>query len=182
MSRTQPANNNSKQRGFSLLELLAVLLIVGLMLGLVSFAIGGNDAAEKLRDNAERFTGIIRLAVDDAVLSGEPLGLSFVPGELDDAWSFYWLRLRDGQWIPEGAPLQEQHFPEGVSVDLQLSGETYDWTQARPAVETPIIIFYPSGESQTFIITLRSQYAPDGDQHIGNSVAGDILWKERPGV
>jgi len=168
------------QRGFSLIEILVVLFIIGILAGSISLTLGGNEIEDELSDTAASMTGLMTLAVDDATLSGEPIGISFSPAVLDDPWEIYWQRFRDGRWQPEEEPFQRQALPPGMDVVLQMSGELYDWTQAEAPENGPALIFYPSAEMMPFILTLKNPLAPDVDQHIGSSIAGDIIWKERP--
>ena len=168
------------QQGFSLIEILVVIFIVGILAGSISLTLGGNEIADELSDTAASMTGLMTLAVDDATLSGEAIGVSFDPAVLDDPWAFHWQRLREGRWQPEEEPFQSQALPPGIEVVLQISGELYDWTQAQTPETGPALVFYPSAEMMPFILTLKNPLAPDVDQHIGNSIAGDIIWKERP--
>lgn len=180
-TRISSRPNDEALRGFSLIELLVVIFIMGLMIGLVSLSIGGDGPAERLRNTAGSLSEVMRLASEDAVLSGRAIGFTFQPAVLDEAWSFYWLALsEEGVWERLDAPLQEQNLPMGISLDLQLDGERFDSTAPKLANETPVLVFYPSGESQSFILTLHHADFDQGDQHIGSSLAGQILWKERP--
>jgi len=61
--------------GFSLIELLVVLLLMGLASGFVMLSLNTDSALEVNRRAAERFSLLAKLAVDEAILSGDTLGL-----------------------------------------------------------------------------------------------------------
>ena len=176
----------ASQRGFSLIEILVVVFIVGIIASMASLVISGNDPAEQLSDSAANMTALMTLASEEATLTGEALGLTLVPAVLGESWQYHWQRLRDAEWTPALEPFQLRQFTPDIRVSLQVSGQLYDWSQAagldnsKSEQVQPTLVFYPSGEVLPFILTLTSDIAPDADQHIGLSVSGDILWKERP--
>lgn len=73
VARTDPARVQPRgARGFTLLELLVAMLIMGLMLGLAAPVLQP-DARSQLRDEAERLAQLFDLAASEARLSGRPM-------------------------------------------------------------------------------------------------------------
>ena len=62
------------QRGFSLLELILVLVIIGIILAAVTIGIT-DRRADNLKVEAQRLQALISLAVDQALLSNQEIGL-----------------------------------------------------------------------------------------------------------
>src|SRR5687767_11696413 len=62
-----------KASGFTLVEMLVVILIMGMLLGLVS-AIARPSEREPLRLEAERLAQLLTLATAEARLTGKPVG------------------------------------------------------------------------------------------------------------
>ena len=60
------------QRGYTLVELLVVLVVIGVMLGLVSLSIAPDPQA-KLKRDAERLETLFALAAEEAQLSSQPI-------------------------------------------------------------------------------------------------------------
>ncbi len=83
----------SAARGYTLVELLVVLVVIGVMLGLVSLSIVPDPSA-KLRRDAERLEALFALAAEEAQLSSRPLAWR---GD-EHGYAFY-RRDRDG-WTP----------------------------------------------------------------------------------
>ena len=70
MTRSTPAQVSAEARGFTLLELMVVVIIIGLITTLAVISLGDN-AAQRLDKEAYRFASLIRLAADEAVLQGK---------------------------------------------------------------------------------------------------------------
>ncbi|HZV58099.1 MAG TPA: GspH/FimT family pseudopilin [Sphingobium sp.] len=63
----------SAQQGFSLIELLVVITIVGLLSSVVVLTMA--DPRGRLTDDADRFAGRVRAARDAAIVTGRPMAL-----------------------------------------------------------------------------------------------------------
>ena len=61
-----------RQRGFSLLELLVVLVIVGITLGMVTLNVMPNGQ-KALQDDAQRVALLLQLARDEAIVRDRPV-------------------------------------------------------------------------------------------------------------
>jgi type II secretion system protein H len=80
------------QAGYTLVELLVVLVVIGIMLGLVSLSLRPDPAA-KLNRDAERLEALFALAAEEAQLSSRPIawrgdenGYAFFR-QLPDGWA-----------------------------------------------------------------------------------------------
>lgn len=129
-------------QGFTLIEILAVVLIIGLGIGIVSFNIGGNRPLT-LRNEAHQFSNQIAVVAADAAFDTTPWGLQFYrqvdDGEEVIAWR--WLHFRDPSntevsadpksnkkallgWQPEAPRDLEAggHFSAEVTAVLEIEG------------------------------------------------------------
>ncbi|MBB5985410.1 GspH/FimT family pseudopilin [Sphingobium lignivorans] len=104
------------QQGFTLVELMVVIVIIGLMSGAVVLTMA--DPRGRISGDIDRFAGRVRAARDDAVISGRAVALWVSP----TAYGFE-QRAR-GQWQPvrEG-PLASQDWSGGASADLGSAGQ-----------------------------------------------------------
>ena len=65
----------NRQRGFTLLEVMLVLLLMGLAAGYVIFNAFSTDPSEQLEREARRLQVVIDMASDYAVLNQQQLGI-----------------------------------------------------------------------------------------------------------
>lgn len=141
--------------GFSLIELLVVMAIMGLMVSLVSLSVGGSDGRrDALRDAAASLAGMMSIASSSAILSGEPIGMHwYAPDAMaESGWRLDWSRWINGQWhkdevrdLPDGA------LPAGIEPMLEVEGGPVSLDRAA---ELPVLVFYPTGETTPFRLQL----------------------------
>jgi general secretion pathway protein H len=92
-ARTWSPHRRRSAGGYTLIELLIVMVVIGIMLGLVSLSIVPDPQA-KLRRDAERLETLFALAAEEAQLTSVPIAWR---GD-ENGYAFF-RRERD-QWIP----------------------------------------------------------------------------------
>tara|TARA_R110000868_G_scaffold279466_1_gene539497 strand:- start:759 stop:1394 length:636 start_codon:yes stop_codon:yes gene_type:complete len=110
---------NDKQSGFTLLEVMLVLVIMGLAASAIVFSFGGQDRVEQVKKQSQRFEVVFNMASDFAVLNQQTLGLR-IDAEKN---TYHFLRLDDEQqWqLLEDDPTFARHeLPEDFSLELSL--------------------------------------------------------------
>jgi general secretion pathway protein H len=140
-------------RGFSLIELLVVVAIVGVLALAVTLSIGGSAQRQLLRE-AERFQALIGQACEQAELSGREIGVIVGAG----GYSFRMLGGTEWRDFPEDAPLRTRPWIDGLRVDLSSEGRHVDLLATRDAA--PQLVCFSSGELTPFALTLELGDAP----------------------
>lgn len=154
------------QHGFTLLELLIVVVIMGLMATFAVLSLGSRALDDRLDTEARRLNELIALAAEEAVLQGAELGFVLTA----DGYSF--LVLKDGKWIPLEAAgaLRPRVIEEPLFIELRV--EDLPVTPARlddPKAELkPQVLLLSSGEATAFQLKLRARnfgvyFQLDGD-------------------
>jgi general secretion pathway protein H len=104
-----------QQQGFSLIELLVVIVIVSILFTYTTLAIRGTSPEELIKEEARRLTRLVQLASEESILRGEEYGIEiFVDG-------YRFLRQSDGKWFAfEGDKiLRERELPSDMEIELQ---------------------------------------------------------------
>jgi general secretion pathway protein H len=135
-------------RGFTLLELLAVLFIIGIIVSFAGLSIG-QRSSRAAQDEAERLYGLVRVAGEESVLQGRELAVEFTRE------SYRFLELtNDNQWIliEEDTLFRERKFPPDVNIDLLVEGAAASFGDEK---NLPRIFVLSSGELTDFEINFN---------------------------
>lgn len=144
-------------RGFTLIEILAVLAIIALLTGMAVLSAGATSApAER---EARRLAATLRLAVDESRLQGRVLGLKF------DSGGYSYLELMPGNpgagsrpgfvWNPisrRGA-LGPRFWMQPMGLELRINGQLAP-AQALRKDAGPQVVLLPEGEFTPFSLRL----------------------------
>lgn len=101
-----------KQRGFTLIEMLVVIMLMGVLIGLVSISVSPDEKG-RLRVEAERLAQLLSLASEESRLTGKPIRWL----ASDNGYRF--LRVRkDGEWgeIRDNDTLRARTLPSGTQI------------------------------------------------------------------
>jgi len=130
-------------RGFTLLELMVVLVLVGVLLGMVSLASGGSPARQ-VRQEAEAMVQVIHQLRERAVFEGQEYGLRL------SADGYRVMRLGVRGW----EPVKElTDWPLSVRVRLQQDGYRVDLDADEGP---PQLLMFSNDETSAFTLTFES--------------------------
>lgn len=105
--------------GFTLIEVMLVLVVVGLLVSAVQFTVSSNKLDKSLSHANQRFAGVFGLAVDYAMLNNVEMGVYFDVKEK----TYQFVGFDGTRWssIPEQKAFEPHSLP--VMVDMQLELE-----------------------------------------------------------
>jgi len=121
---TGKGRNAGRLGGFTLLEVLLVMVLIGLAASTVVLTLTGNGPQRQLQQQAQRLAAKLQLALDEAVLRRRELGLEV----LSQGYRFLLLDAEAGQWqvIEIDRQLGPVELDKAYRLELELSGFSWE--------------------------------------------------------
>jgi len=108
---------NKRQSGFTLIEIIVVLIIISVVLTVATISIG-DPQVKRMRQTSERFTALIQLAKEQAIFNSQEYALSV----WDSGYAFYTLDQQGWVLLTDDKIFRGRTLPEGVEHELFLDG------------------------------------------------------------
>lgn len=133
--------------GFTLIEILVVLVIAGVLIGALVIASGGSGPRQ-LENAARRAQSLVAVACERAVLSGRDLGFAAV----DDGLRFGYFELDGWEEIADrpDEELRPRALGDGIALEAFREGEAIELANTAP--ERPPFACLASGELTPFVL------------------------------
>lgn len=156
------------ERGFTLIELMVVVLIIGLMTAGIVLSVGVTGRDNQLEKESDRALALINYAREKAELQTREFGLYL--GEYD--YQFLTYDPRRGFWRPvdEDDALRARHLPEGLKLHLIVEGrevvlkapdekkdnskKTKEELEKEQRAVLPHVMIFSNGDLTSFQLTL----------------------------
>jgi general secretion pathway protein H len=132
------------ESGFTLIEIMVVLLIIAITIGMIGVNLSRGDN-NRVQEEADRIVILLQSAREEAILQGQVFAVRF------SADSYYFLRLNEkGKLarIETDDILSPRSLPEGVVMSFVMDGAEADAEAG--------LILDPSGSFIPFVLTLRA--------------------------
>lgn len=152
------------QRGFTILELLVVLLIIGIVVSMASLSVGGNER-RVLRDEAQRLSALLELALQESVLNSREMAL-----EMDErSYRFLIYDAAEEAWLPlQDRVFRQRELPRGMALKVLVEGQQPEEGKFGETEASRIWIL-SSGEMSPFTLTVELEDGP------AYELKGDLL-------
>ena len=175
-------------RGFTLLELLVVMVIIGVLATMVSLAVGGRAVDDRLQAESRRLEELFRLAADEA----QAKGLEFGFRQTEDGFEFLTPDSQTGLWeVVSDGLFRPRQIPAPFVMQLRIDGRVIKPVKSRPPEPDagkevdvlrpatraddarriePQILILSTGEMTPFTLDLRLPDAPSYFRVEGNEL------------
>ncbi len=169
-ARALPVKLRRRHSGFSLLELLVVVFIIGILATMFTLSVGVTGGDRELEREVDRLSALIGLASEEAVFQGREIGLRFLPR----GYEFSIFDPEENAWILlSGDELfSPRELPDELLVELEIDGRAVvlkvDDERQRGSEDDPDddyrpqIFIFSSGDVTPFELLLRRPFQSDG--------------------
>ncbi len=148
-------------RGFTLLEMLVVVFIIGLVAAGAIVAFGGDRRDTELEKEAERLDALLDYSREQAELQTRDYGFSMTA----TGYSFVVFDMLTNQWreVGEDEALRERSLPAGLLPEVVVEGRGIVLENKKPQIKDfkPQVMIFANGDLTSFEVALGREGSAD---------------------
>jgi general secretion pathway protein H len=166
------ATTSTTQRGFTLIEVMVVVIIIGVLINFITISFRGNSPEDQLKTEAKRLSNLIGLASEEALLRSVLIGVDI------NEESYGFVHLEEGTWVPmEDNLFRSRELPEGILFTITAAHQIIEDQDEDEEEEDnlPEIILLNSGEMTPFELKLSSDRIESYYRLTGNEMGERTL-------
>lgn len=164
--------------GFSLIEIMIVVLIIGISASMAVLYIDNSD--DRLKFESKRLLAMTQLARDDAIISGKSLAMTI--DTIGDTDQYYFSQLENGKWIQFS---EKPYRTVTLSNDIKLRSILTAKLSSKRSTKQPdsniktlenkdLIYFLPTGETSEFQIWISNN---NTEYVLSSTIFGELSLK-----
>lgn len=135
-----------RSSGFTLIEILVVLVVVSMLVALATFTLGGNSLRRDLDNEVEQVFLLMKTVSEQAVLNNTEFGLVME----DEQYRFLAFDQQSGTWRPSRERLfRQRSLPEWLVVTKYIENDAPRLASDDDS-QRPDVVLFSSGETTPF--------------------------------
>ncbi|MEC7378241.1 MAG: type II secretion system minor pseudopilin GspH [Pseudomonadota bacterium] len=166
----------SRAAGFTLIEILVVLVVIGLLAALAVFTMAGSSQQRELENEVRELFLLMQTASEQAVLNNQELGLRLEEGE----YQFVAFEDQTGDWKASGERMfRARDLPEWVTVTEFIENDAPRLASAEDRLR-PDVVFFSSGETTPFELEFTLGSSAETTHVLASDGVSPMEWR-KPG-
>ena len=169
MKPLSPPPFSALSRGFTLIEVLVVMVLIGIIISMASLSLNPRDETELLKQDVKTLQALLHLAREEAIIKQRLLGLVFNK----KGYQFVYWQHTDKTWQAldstqnTKAIWRKRDWQQAWQWDLSVEGETWSSSSLYTEENTQgaHILLYPDGSISAFNWTAHLPNINDSDTH-----------------
>lgn len=137
-----------KAKGFTLVELLVVIVLIGLMTSFVMLSTGTAGLERDMAEEAKRLHGLVKLAQEESIVQAKEIAMEINKN------SYSFLQQGDKKWIALGEKVFRSRTLKN-ELELKLDMESQPGIFKSDKTDALRIYFLSSGELTPFTISIK---------------------------
>lgn len=162
--------------GFTLIEILVVLVVIGLLAALAVFTMAGSSQQRELENEVRELFLLMQTASEQAVLNNQELGLRLEEGE----YQFVAFEDQTGDWKASGERMfRARSLPEWITVTEFIESDAPRLASAEDRLR-PDVVFFSSGETTPFELEFTLGSSSETTHVLASDGVSPMEWR-KPG-
>lgn len=160
------------QRGFTLVEILVVIIIIGVIIAATTISVGVLGRDNQIEDQAKRIAAVMTQAREEGDLQGRDIGILVEP----DAYGFLYYDQRKQLWTDpiDDDLLERRKLPDGLRFRLWLESKeiilkpqaaSKDLSEEDLKKRGPHILLFANGDLSPFELRIERE-GSDAKWHV----------------
>jgi len=165
-------SSKQRQAGFTLLEIMVTMVLIGIIAGFAVLSLPGKSPTERLAEESRRLIAVLEMTQQDALLRGDQRGVYFT----ETGYNLMAFQGgRGGRGAANGFMSERSYqLPVGLRLQLWVEGRPVDFKKAT--ADLPQVLLLSSGEMTPFTVIFdeADAMAPYGSPKKSYRVDGEV--------